>query len=389
MHRLAYLIASTRQFAALRDFYHDGVGLELRAVEDGTWAEFDTAGTSFALHATDEPAPAGLELRFETQDLDADLAALGARGVEFDGPPVEFARGRLVRLRDPDGNALSLWQASAPVPSGLGPAMGSVIVNARAFTRVVGFYRDHLGLAVSREDEHWVEFDTGLTRLAVHARPADQDHPRHAEQPVAWTFETDDVTAWAEAIRGRGLHFLTAPITEDFGTYAELNDPDGRIVVLREPPAEPTVEERLAEAFEDDGPRRTAIRKPIVKGTQAISRLVNKPGYRTKKKAAKRAAAEKKPASPRRRAAVAKVRGAGPVRSRAVPKTTRDTKRAKAKPATGSLKRAKARVSAQKKRATAVASRGKPVKRQATKRGAAARPRARAGGGRAARGARR
>jgi predicted enzyme related to lactoylglutathione lyase len=382
MHRLATVIVFTQQFAAMRDFYHDGVGLELRTVEDG-WAEFDTAGASFALHAMDDPQRVGIQLRFESANLDADLQALAARGVAVDGDPMEFSGGRLVNLWDPDDNLITLWEPSVPVPSGLGPAMGSVIANVSDFARVVAFYRDGLRLPVAREDPHWVEFDTGLTRFAVHARPADQEHPRHAEVPLAWTFETDDLTAWADAIRRRGLHFMTAPITEDFGTYAELGDPDGLIAVLREPPVEPSIEERLAEAFEDDGPRRAAIRKPIVHGTQAISHLVNKPGYRTKKKAAKRAAAERKPATKaaaKRRAAVAKVRGAGPSKSRLEPKTTRDTKRAKAKPATGSLKRTKARVSAQKKRASAAASRGRPVKKQATRRATTR------GGTRAARG---
>jgi len=49
-----------------------------------------------------------------------------------------------------------------------------------------------------RQAEHWVEFDTGLTRLALHARPADQQHPEHAQQPIAWTIETDDLDATVE-----------------------------------------------------------------------------------------------------------------------------------------------------------------------------------------------
>lgn len=385
MNRLAYVIASTRQFAAMRDFYHEGIGVELRRVEDEARAEFDTAGTTFVIEAAEDPARVGLVLGFETGDLEDARATLAARGVSFDGGVVTMPRGRRANLRDPDGNAITLWEPAAPVPSGLGPAMGSVIVNARDFGAVVAFYRDVLGLEVSREDEHWVEFDTGLTRLAVHARPADRAHPRHAEPPVAWTFETDDVTAWADAIRGRRLRFLSAPITEDFGTYAELADPDGNIVVLREPPPEPTLEERLAEPFEDEeAPRRAAIRKPITKGTQAISRLVNKPGYRTKKKAAKRAAVEAKPAkvakAAKKRAAMPSARGSGPSRTRVKPKTTRDTRKAKAKPAHGRLKKAQRKGAAQKRRATATASRGRPVKRAAT-RGA----RGRAKGGRGGR----
>ena len=165
-----------------------------------------------------------------------------------------------------------------------------MILNCEEFHDTVAFYRDKMGFDIMQHSEHWVEFDTGLTRLAVHARPTDQAHPRHADQPISFTIETDDLTEAARAVRERGLHFVTAPMTEDFGAYAELQDPDGWIVVLREHPEPEALEEVLAAAFEQDAPHQLAIRKPITKATQAISRLVNKPGYKSKKRAVKKLA---------------------------------------------------------------------------------------------------
>ena len=101
--------------------------------------------------------------------------------------------------------------------------------------------------------------------LAVHTRPHDQTHPRHADQPIAWTIETDDLNATVDGMRSRGMRFMTAPVTEEFGAYAELQDPDGRIVVLREPP--------VGHYFDIEPPALS-----VVVGSLAGTELVAAPG---------------------------------------------------------------------------------------------------------------
>jgi hypothetical protein len=146
-----------------------------------------------------------------------------------------------------------------------------------------------MGLQRGDGDEHWVEFDTGATRLAVHHRPEDEDHPRHAEQPIALVFGSDDLTEWCEAMRRRGMHFVTAPVMEEFGVYAEAVDPDGRIVVFHEPPPPASLEEELAAAYEDDGaPQRVAIRKPLKKASTTASQMALKPVHKEKPSSARR-----------------------------------------------------------------------------------------------------
>jgi predicted enzyme related to lactoylglutathione lyase len=182
--------------------------------------------------------------------------------------------GRAADVWDPEGNLISFLEARQPLPPGSGPALGRALLNVRDFGRAVSFFRGSMGLRVVEETTHWAEFDTGETRLAVHHRPAGGDHPRHAEQPIALVFATEDLTEWCEAMRGRGLRFMTAPVMEDFGVYAEAADPDGRIVVFHEPPPPASLEEELAEEYEDEGaPRRAAIRKPLKKASATVSMM--------------------------------------------------------------------------------------------------------------------
>ena len=58
------------------------------------------------------PEPGGVAIVFESDDVRADYEALRAKGVEFDGPPVdEEWRGLIATFRGPDGARLALWQA--------------------------------------------------------------------------------------------------------------------------------------------------------------------------------------------------------------------------------------------------------------------------------------
>lgn len=383
MSRLLHVIAYTADLERSRAFYRDRVGL-VPEHESPEWAEFPTGDTSFVLQAVSEDGMREVELCFAVEDLSEKIASLASRGVVFEGPVNELPIGRLVHLRDPEGNRLAIVQPRPRETAEPGDLALIALVNAHAFAETVSFYRDRLGLESTREEADWIEFDTGGTRLAVHQRRAAADHPPHASQRVVFGFELQDLDRAAEEMRARGLHFSTAPTTEAFGAYAEAFDPDGYLVVFREPIEEPALEEVLAAPFEDDdSPLVAAIRKPVKKSAPALSRVVSKPVYREKKTSAK--AAKAKPAAGRKRTAraagvsakpasrtvrgkrVASPRGTGPAGSRQKPKKTRDTKRAKAKPATGRLKKAERRVLARKKRAVAGRSKARPVKKAAAR----------------------
>jgi predicted enzyme related to lactoylglutathione lyase len=355
MSRLSYAIAFTRNFGSMREFYEHKVGLRVRAAEP-QWVEFETGGAILALHEMADERKQGLVLRFVTPDLDGLRRDLAGRGVRFEGE-WRFAKGRGDDVWDPEGTLLSMVQPVKPVSPAAGPAIERVVLNARDFGRAVSFYRAAMGFRVAFEGPHWVEFDTGETRIAVHHRPGGMDHPRHAGQPLVLMFGTDDLASWTEEMRERGLHFTTAPVTEEFGVYAEATDPDGRIVVFREPPPAPSLEDELAEAYEDDAtPHHVGMRKPVKKGSATVSMMALKPTYRAKEPSGRR-----RPSATT--TSVASVRGAGPDRTRLKPRRTADEKKAKVKPALGRLKKAELRTISSHRTEVARTSKSRPVKR--------------------------
>ena len=78
------------------------------------YARFECpGGTTLSLHLGEPPAgPTGVVVYFECEDLDARVAALKQRGIEFDADPVDQPwRWREAHLRDPDGNVICLFWA--------------------------------------------------------------------------------------------------------------------------------------------------------------------------------------------------------------------------------------------------------------------------------------
>ena len=366
MSSLREVIVFTPNLAGMREFYENGIGLA--AVPAGpNWTRFDTAGATLVLHGLPGGADAQereIELVFETAAIEDDVQRLRARGIEV-GEIRSESSTRRVQFRDRDGNRLSLRQGGAAGEGNGGerPAVATVIVNCQELLPAVIFYRDRLGLKIAYEAPHWVELEAGETRLALHARPSGQGYPLHAAQRVAYCLETGDLDTWVDEMRARGLHFATAPIEEEFGLYAEALDPDGNVVVFREPSQEPSIEEELAEAFEsDEVPHVVAIRKPVLKAEKTVSRVALRPEYHEPRSAHTKAEA-RLAALPERRPATASVRGAGPGRTRQRPKTSSNATRVKAKPALGRSKKAAQKAATRQKSASAEAGKSKPVKR--------------------------
>jgi catechol 2,3-dioxygenase-like lactoylglutathione lyase family enzyme len=365
MSLLTEVIVFTPGMDGMRTFYERGVGLRPNQASPH-WTSYDTGAATLALH----PLPVGrereIELTLETDALEGDLRRLRERGVGV-GPVRSESFGRFVQFQDPEGNRLALKQSARPrAPAAIGsvPSLALVVVNCRNLVDAIAFYRDVLHLRIAREDTHWVELETGGTRLALHTRPTGLNHPLHAAQKVAYCLEADDLDTWVDEMRARGLHFATAPIAEDFGLYAEALDPDGNIVVFREPPAAPSIEEELAEEFEsDEVPHVVAIRKPVLKGVRAASRVALRPEYRETAPARVREEEEIEEALPRPK--LPSVRGAGPEHARRKPVKGGDPERIRTRPAVGHLRKAERRTLERKKVAQAIAGKTKPVKKAA------------------------
>lgn len=106
-----------RNFDAMLDWYRDVLGLTVGWLEPGEFCTLiseDQAGGVLAL-ATDHPerisaqSGVGWTPTLSVNDLDETVAYLRGRGVEFEGGEEGADEGyRLVRVRDPEGNAIGI-----------------------------------------------------------------------------------------------------------------------------------------------------------------------------------------------------------------------------------------------------------------------------------------
>jgi catechol 2,3-dioxygenase-like lactoylglutathione lyase family enzyme len=94
-----------------RAFYVDALGFQVVRENpwgDGLWIELAPQGSSVSISLVTWFAnmqPGGISgMVLESNDLDADYAALSARGVKFRGPINNDPWGRSAVFNDPDGN---------------------------------------------------------------------------------------------------------------------------------------------------------------------------------------------------------------------------------------------------------------------------------------------
>ncbi len=360
MRRLVQIILFTPDVDAMRSFYEEGMGL--RPVYAGpNWTSYRTAGATLALHPLEGGHRQEIELTFDSPDVEAEVERFRSWGVHATSEVQGQSYGTTVQFRDPGGNLIAL-RAGGDRPGDAGPVVGAVILNVDDLDAAVAFYRERVGLATAYVSPHWVEFEAGEVRLALHRRGAGLHHPLHAGRPVSFTLETLDLESWVEELSARDVHLATRPTELDFGFFAEVLDPDGNALVLREVAPPGTLEDELAEPYDEDIPtHQVAMRKPVKKGVN-ISRLAVRPDYHVGKRRAG------KPLSGTTRA-VSSTRGAGPDRTRLKPRRTADEKKARTKPGTGRLKKAERATAQRQRSARATASKSRPVKRESAGRG--------------------
>lgn len=104
--------------------------------------------------------------------------------------------------------------------------------------RALKFYRDVLGFKLLVHNEEWVEFEVGGQRLAL--RQVDPTTPK-TEAP-----NTNGAMIWLEArpiekaideLKNKKVKFNSNLEIFSYGKTATLEDPDGNLVGLYEPPS--------------------------------------------------------------------------------------------------------------------------------------------------------
>jgi lactoylglutathione lyase len=119
--KIDYAMVTVSDMDRAVKFYRDALGFTLRFQSEG-WTEFETGGTTLALHGGGKPASpdarntaegpvAGtIALGFSVSNLDETVGKLKSRGVRFVMEPTLRAEERikLAVCIDPDGTALSI-----------------------------------------------------------------------------------------------------------------------------------------------------------------------------------------------------------------------------------------------------------------------------------------
>lgn len=277
MGRLHAILLLTPDVAKQRAWYGAQLGLTpVSAAEPDTFA---TRGATLSLVASDT---AQIELVIAVTGLAARVAAIRNRGAEVD----HTAGEREATMLDPDGNRLRLIE-DAQASIGQWPTLSHVIVNTPDLARAGHFYRDAFGLKLADDTGAFLELESGDCRLMLHDAADTLGLALHADQRVTFALSDDDLDRWAEELRGRGVSFATAPMDEELGRMAEVEDADGWIVVLRGPGTDLGREEDLAADYADEdslhsgGARRSldpgdASQRPAFGSRKLVKRRVER-----------------------------------------------------------------------------------------------------------------
>ena len=111
----AHAIVFAEDPEAARAFFAEA--LSLRAVDaGGGWLIFALPPAELACHPTAPDDSGRHELYLMCDDVEATMAELEGKGVEFVAPITDAGFGRMTRMRMPGGGELGLYQPTHPSP---------------------------------------------------------------------------------------------------------------------------------------------------------------------------------------------------------------------------------------------------------------------------------
>jgi predicted enzyme related to lactoylglutathione lyase len=111
----AHAIVFAEDPEAARAFFAEA--LSLRAVDaGGGWLIFALPPAELACHPTAADDSGRHELYLMCDDVEATVAELETKGVEFIAPISDQGFGRMTRMRVPGGGELGLYQPTHPTP---------------------------------------------------------------------------------------------------------------------------------------------------------------------------------------------------------------------------------------------------------------------------------
>jgi predicted enzyme related to lactoylglutathione lyase len=110
-------------------------------------------------------------------------------------------------------------------------ALYSIAIFVTDIERAVVFYRDTLGLPMTKHGSFGAEFLEQEPHLGVH--PA--MHPNAKKlvgRETGLTFHVPDLLHFCGILHDRGVRFVTEPTKQSWGVMAMIADPDGNVMAL-------------------------------------------------------------------------------------------------------------------------------------------------------------
>jgi lactoylglutathione lyase len=118
-------------------------------------------------------------------------------------------------------------------PAVMVPSLYSVAIFVQDVNRAVEFYRDTLGLPVTKQGAFGAEFLEGETHIGLH--PA--VHPEAKAlvgRHTGITLFVPDLLHFCGVLHDRRVRFVAEPTQQSFGIMAMIADPDGNVLALWE-----------------------------------------------------------------------------------------------------------------------------------------------------------
>ena len=113
------------------------------------------------------------------------------------------------------------------------PSLYSVAIFVHDIGRAIRFYRDTLGLPLTKQGSFGAEFLEGETHVGVH--PA--NHPEAKSlvgRHTGITLFVPELLHFCGVLHDRGVRFITEPTQQSWGIMAMIADPDGNMLALWE-----------------------------------------------------------------------------------------------------------------------------------------------------------
>jgi predicted enzyme related to lactoylglutathione lyase len=110
-------------------------------------------------------------------------------------------------------------------------ALYSIAIFVNDIDRAVVFYRDTLGLPMTRHGSFGAEFLEQEPHIGVH--PANHpDAKKLVGRETGLTFHVPDLLHFCGILHDRGVRFVTEPTRQSWGVMAMIADPDGNVMAL-------------------------------------------------------------------------------------------------------------------------------------------------------------